>query len=96
MPTSRTIPVPWYSREDYPRILALMEDAESLAPTYEQWLMAAENNEAEARRAGVQVVRVPVEPETFARWCADRGSAPTRAARVEFANEAVRRDLGDE
>ena len=92
----RTVGVPWYSREDYPKILAIMEDAHTLAPTYESWLMAAENNEAEARRAGVRVVRVPLDPETFTRWCADRGSPRTRASRVEFVNEFMRRDAGDE
>ncbi len=91
-----TIGVPWYAREDYPEILATMEDARTLAPTYEQWLIAAENNEAEARRAGIRVVRVPLDPATFARWCADRGAPPTRASRVEYVNEVLRRDAGDE
>ena len=92
----RTVGVPWYAREAYPDILAMMEDAHSLARTYEQWLAAAENNEAEARRAGVQVVRVPLDPAIFARWCADRGARPTRASRVEYVNEVLRRDSGDE
>ena len=93
---NRIVGVPWYRREDYPEILATMEDAHTLAPTYEGWLMAAENNEAEARRAGVRVLRVPLDPETFTRWCADRGSPRTRASRVEFVNEFMRRDAGDE
>ena len=94
--TSRGVGVPWYAREHYPQIRAIMEDAHTLAPTYEAWRMAAENNEAEARRAGVHVVRVPIDPETFLRWCADRGTGRTRAARVEFVNEVMRRDMGDE
>jgi hypothetical protein len=94
--SQRIVAVPWYRREDYARIREIMEDADSLAPSYDHWLTAAENNEAEARRVGVQVVRVPVDPETFTRWCVDRGSARTRTARVEFVNEAMRRDMGDE
>jgi hypothetical protein len=96
MSSVRSVGVPWYSREDYPQILAIMEDATSLAPSYDGWLVAAESNEAEARRAGIEVVRVALESETFTRWCADRGSSRTRAARVEFVNEAMRRDAGDE
>lgn len=92
----RTVGVPWYAREDYPEIRASMEDPHTLAPSYEQWLIAAESNEAEARRAGVRVVRVPLEAATFARWCQDRGSPRTRAARVDFVNEFMRRDAGDE
>jgi hypothetical protein len=92
----RRVGVPWYAREDYQRILAVMADAHALAPTYGQWLAAAENNEAEARRAGIEVVRVALDAATFARWCTDRGSPPTRASRVEYVNEAMRRDVGDE
>ena len=96
MTSPRIVGVPWYAKEHYPQILAIMEDAHTLAPTYEAWHMAAENNETEARRAGVEVVRVPVDPDVFARWCADRGLPRTRAARVDFVNEVMRRDFGDE
>ncbi len=94
--TIRTVGVPWYTRDEYPRILEVMEDAHTLAPIYEQWLIAAESNETEARRAGIRVVRVPIDPDVFQRWCADRGSAPVRASRMEFVNEVMRRDMGDE
>ncbi len=96
MATNRIVGVPWYAKEHYPQIRAIMEDAHTLAPTYETWVMAAENNEAEARRAGVEVVRVPIDPDTFTRWCADREVPCTRTARVEFVNEVMRRDAGDE
>jgi len=86
----RTVGVPWYAREGYPEILATMEDAHTLAPIYDQWLAAAESNEAEARRVGLRVVRVPLDAATFARWCADRGSRRTRAARAEYVNERMR------
>ena len=92
----RTIGVPWYAREGYPEILATMEDAHTLAPIYDHWLAAAENNEAEARRVGIRVVRVPIDAATFMRWCADRGSPCTRAARLEYVNEWMRRGAGDE
>ncbi len=80
----RRIGVPWYSRENYPQIRALMADAGTLAATYDEWRMAAENNEGEARRVGIEVVRVLLEPEQFAAWCKASGRAPDRAARVAF------------
>jgi hypothetical protein len=92
----RTIGVPWYAREGYPDILATMEDAHTLAPIYDQWLAAAESNEAEARRVGLRVVRVPLDAATFARWCADRGIPRTRAARIQYVDECMRPDAGDE
>ncbi len=91
-PTTRKAGMPWYAREDYAAILALMEDPHVLAPAYDQWLAAAQNNEREAERAGVRVVRVRIEPEPFARWCADQGLAPDSRARMCFVNEAVQRE----
>jgi hypothetical protein len=83
--------LPWYEREDYARILALVEDPHVLAPVYDQWLAAARNNEQEAERAGVTVVRVPIRPEPFARWCQEQGISPDGRARMRFVNEALAR-----
>ncbi len=93
-PVVRTAGMPWYAREDYARILAIMEDPHVLAPAYDQWLAAARNNEREAERAGVRVVRVPIEPHAFAGWCAARGLDPDGRARMRFVNEAVQRGQG--
>ena len=91
---ARIAGMPWYRREDYPQILALVEDPHTLAPVYDQWLAAAQNNEREAQRAGVTVLRVPIEPQAFARYCAEQGLAPDSKARMRFVNEAVRRETG--
>ncbi|HYP17770.1 MAG TPA: hypothetical protein VEQ65_11215 [Opitutus sp.] len=69
-----------------------MEDPHVLAPAYDQWLAAAQNNEREAERAGVRVVRVRIEPAPFARWCAEQGIAADSRARMRFVNEAVQRE----
>jgi hypothetical protein len=84
---ARSIGLPWYSREDYPGILAVMEDRHNFAPTYDQWLMAAENNESVGQQAGLTVVRVMIEPGSFARWCEDKGLTPGSAARAAYASE---------
>lgn len=93
-PATRTAGMPWYAREDYAAILALMEDPHVLAPVYDQWLAAALNNEREAERAGVRVVRVRIEPDAFARWCAGQGLAPDSRARMRYVNEALQRGGG--
>ena len=93
-PALRSAGMPWYAREDYAAILALMEDPHVLAPAYDQWLAAAQNNEREAERAGVRVVRVRIEPEPFARWCADQGLALNGRSRMRYVNETVARGEG--
>ena len=83
--------MPWYDREDYPRILAMMEDAHVLAPVYDQWLAAAENNEREAQRVGVRTLRAIIRPDAFAAWCAERGLPPTSKARMQYVHEFTAR-----
>jgi hypothetical protein len=90
-PAPRTARVPWYAREDYAAILAMMEDPHILAPVYDQWLAAAQNNEREAERAGVTVVRVRIEPESFARWCAEQGIARDSRARMRYVADTAGR-----
>ena len=72
---TRIIALPWYSREDYARLRSIIVDSYGLAPTYAQWLMVAERNEAVAHRSGIPVKRVIIEPDTFARWCENQGVA---------------------
>jgi hypothetical protein len=85
----RTIGMPWYSRDDYPGIRSMMVDQHNLAPTYDQWLMAAENNERVAQEAGLHVVRVMIVPEEFAAWCAERNLEPGSSARSRCVQEFV-------
>ncbi len=84
---TRRIALPWYSREDYPGILAVVADRRNFAATYDQWLMAAENNELVARQSGLEIDRVMIEPEAFARWCAEKSIAPDSAARRNYVSE---------
>nr|WP_279306585.1 hypothetical protein [Microvirga solisilvae] len=79
--------MPWYSREDYPSIRNMVSDPHNLAPTYDQWLAAAENNESVGRQSGLEIVRILVEPLPFARWCADQGLEPDSAARMRYVAE---------
>jgi hypothetical protein len=83
----RRIGLPWYNREDYPRIREMMSDRHNLAPTFDAWLSAAENNESVGREAGLQILRITIEPEAFARWCAEKDLDPGSAARMEYVAE---------
>jgi hypothetical protein len=65
----------------------MMSDRHNLAPTYDAWLAAAENNESVGRNAGLRIARILIEPEAFALWCAGRGLEPGSAARMEYAAE---------
>jgi hypothetical protein len=65
----------------------MMSDRHNLAPTYDAWLAAAENNESVGLSAGLRIARIPIEPDPFARWCTERGVEPGSAARMEYVSE---------
>jgi hypothetical protein len=88
LPTRR-IGLPWYSRENYPTIREMMSDRHNLAPAYDQWLAAAENNERVGEQAGLEIVRVLIDPGSFAQWCAEKGLDPGSAARMSYVSEKV-------
>jgi hypothetical protein len=83
----RRIGLPWYSREDYPHIRAMMIDRHNLAPTYDSWLAAAENNENVGRQAGLQITRIIIEPAAFAKWCTEKSLEPDSTTRMQYAAE---------
>lgn len=83
----RKIALPWYNREDYPNIRSMASDPHNLAPTYEQWFAAAQNNESVARQACLDIARILIEPSSFARWCADHGLEPDSSARMRYVAE---------
>jgi hypothetical protein len=89
VPRPRRIGLPWYAREDYARVRAAMADPHNLAPVYDGWLMAALNNEAVAKQAGLQVVRAFIDPDRFPQWCAEKGLEADARARARFAQQAA-------
>lgn len=86
--------IAWYEERDYPRILDIMEDAESLFGAYDEWKKAAEFGERREQAAGHTVIRAVIKPEQFLAWCAARGAKVDSHARTAFANEQAARHAG--
>jgi hypothetical protein len=85
----RVIGMPWYRAEDYSRLRQIVSDPHAMASAFDAWLASAQNNEQVAKDAGFTVVRVLLEPLSFAAWCTERGLSPDGAARVRFASESA-------
>ena len=80
----------WYRREDYPRVLQIMLDAEDLQESWNEWRRDARRVERELRRQGVPTSRVVLDPDTFLNWCAVRGLEPIASSRSAWASETAR------
>lgn len=77
--------IPWYRREDYPRVLKIMADGQDLPRTYDEWQERAEYAERMVREQGGIPVRVPLDPDKFCAWCVMRAMHVDGSARQEFA-----------
>jgi hypothetical protein len=83
----------WYRREDYSRVLQIMDDVDKLFPTFDQWQKSAERTERELKSAGHIVVRAIIDPDEFVRWCREHGLNVDAQARTSWANEAALRQF---
>lgn len=81
--------LPWYALEHYEALRATLADGEKLPPNYETWRAATEQIEGEVQRSGVEVIRVPIEPNRFTGWCIRNGYATDGAARAQYAEEML-------
>ena len=89
MDRPRRVGLPWYEPDCYDALRASLADGDRLPPRYETWRNATEQMEREVQRSGVEVVRVPIEPDAFVAWCDRDGSETDSAARARYAAEAI-------
>lgn len=82
MDRPRGVGLPWYAPEHYEALRAGLADGGKLLPEYETWRNATEQMKREVQHGGVEVMRVPIEPEAFAAWCEESGLPRDAAARA--------------
>lgn len=81
----RVTGMPWFRREDFPRIKSLMEDGQRLHRTWEEWHAAAQKGEQSLQAQGHVVHRAVLLPDEFVAWCAARGIGLNAKSRMHFA-----------
>ena len=99
MPEQQDTPPPvgvyWIKEDDYPTLLKLFTDGNTLPRSFKDWLKMAEEMESGLKAYGHPVLRVPIDPLAFAEWCAAHGTTPGREGRKKFVAAAVRERYGD-
>lgn len=88
------VAVAWFHAEDYPRILEISADRESMEPTYEEWRAKAERAIRNVREAGARPHKVAIDPERFLAWCEAEGETPNSAARSGYAAHLLSKRRG--
>ena len=92
MSRPRRVGLPWYEPGTYAALRASLVDGAKLPAHYDTWRIATEQMEREVQRSGVEVVRVPIEPDAFAAWCARSGLPSDGATRARYAAETLAAD----
>ena len=86
----------WIKEEDYPALLKLFDDGDKLPGTHQEWLKMAEEMEQGLKAYGHPVMRVTIDPRTFADWCVAHGTNPGREGRRKFVAAALFERYGDQ
>lgn len=84
-----TVGVAWYTREDWAKLKAIFEDAESLPANYADWLAFAELSLQALKHQGISAYKVYITPDEFTVWCKQRGLRKNALARMQYANAMI-------
>jgi hypothetical protein len=78
--------VPWYLTEQiYETFRQSAVDQADFFTSHAEWLEAALDHERQAEHYGVTILRVRMDPESFAKWCMEQSRVNDAASRSEFA-----------
>jgi hypothetical protein len=76
--------VAYYSSAQWPKLLAAAADREVLEDTHDEWVAFYNSTVAKLGAAGGKWVRVPIDVDELAAWCAQQGRPLNGATRAEF------------
>ena len=86
----------WIDEPDYPALLRLFDDGDTMPRTWTEWRKMAVEMESGLKAYGHPVMRVRIDPATFADWCAAKGTTPGRQGRKAFVAAAALERYGDQ
>lgn len=92
----RGVGVYWIDEADYGAVKALFEDGATLPRDWTQWQKMAIEMETGLKAYGHPVMRVRIDPKTFADWCRMHSTTTGRQGRKAFIAEAVFERWGDQ
>jgi hypothetical protein len=86
----------WINEEDYPAVIKMLADGNTMPRTWKEWLKVAEEMERGFKAYGHVVMRVRIDPKTFREWCGAQGTNTGREGRKKFVTAAVTERYGNQ
>ena len=77
---------PWYRHDDYALVREIMEDRETFPLDFDEWENKAESELAAAKRDGVNITPVFLDPDEFFTFCKEKKIPPDTVTAAEFVN----------
>jgi hypothetical protein len=79
----------WFTREQWQRLIEVVEDRNELDDTYEQWEKSAVAAMQMIERQGHKVERVYIEVEALVSWCKRKGLTVNGKSRAEYVTQLM-------
>jgi hypothetical protein len=92
---NRASAIAWFTRDSYERVLNVMDDADMLPSTFDEWLICAKRVVERLEEAGHTALRIIIEPRSFEQWCRFQGFACDAEARGEYVRRFSERGWQD-
>ncbi|MBO0779461.1 MAG: hypothetical protein J2P37_11600 [Ktedonobacteraceae bacterium] len=74
-----------YLPEQYPRLLAIADDASRLEPTWQAWHQNLQETKQMASEQGINLIEMTVDLDALEQYCQERGLTNTSSTRAQFA-----------
>lgn len=91
--TPTVVGIGWYTLKEWEKLRAIADDKDVLDETYKEWLQQAKHTSRVLRQKGVQVVKVYVDSEELAIWCAAQELAVDGEARARFVSAKLQGEI---
>lgn len=73
-----------YRPEDYPRLLAMADDASGLEPTWQAWHQVFLESRQMMTEQGIALVEMTVDLDALEQYCREKGLQNTSSIRAEY------------
>lgn len=77
--------IPFVSREDYHELLRIVDDQNSFPSDYDSFLKLCDNMIEDYKKAGLNIIKVNINPSELAEWCRSQNRNIDSTARAEYA-----------
>ena len=86
--------VPWYTPEQYERLLEVADDRDNLEDTYEEWKATADKTLKKIEKPGVWHLKIYVDVDELVSWCKFENLPVDGEARTIFVADKVEEKIG--